>query len=200
MPYETPGFRGTQFEDTGVLKKVLSKRKSTFDRSRKVVKERANIHGNFENGFPTIADNILSKQALLKFVQSSKNIFDADSEKAREMYNAVPVLTSSRMRNIIENSATVEICLEFQQLLCLLKKTFLASSLLRTRTEYLYFHRQITSTKVLGALTVKTCINLTIHGGSSVVLAFEFATGQSQPRIRDYDHSTTMAYQIISQK
>uniref|UniRef100_A0A8C4RFJ1 HTH CENPB-type domain-containing protein n=1 Tax=Erpetoichthys calabaricus TaxID=27687 RepID=A0A8C4RFJ1_ERPCA len=40
---------------------------------------------------------------ILEFVQSSKNIIDADSDDENEMNNAAPVPTSSEMRNIMKS-------------------------------------------------------------------------------------------------
>ncbi|GFX08669.1 uncharacterized protein TNCV_61961 [Trichonephila clavipes] len=42
------------------------------------------------------------KHAILEFVQSSKNIIDADSNNENEMNNAAPVLTSSVKRNVMK--------------------------------------------------------------------------------------------------
>ncbi|GFV73013.1 putative DD41D transposase [Trichonephila clavipes] len=41
----------------------------------------------------------MADKDILEFVQSSKNIFDADSDNENEMNNAAPVPTSSEMRN-----------------------------------------------------------------------------------------------------
>ncbi|GFX30674.1 hypothetical protein TNCV_4861981 [Trichonephila clavipes] len=40
---------------------------------------------------------------ILEFVQSSKSIIDADSDKEYEMNNAAPVSTSSEKRNIMKS-------------------------------------------------------------------------------------------------
>ncbi|GFW97698.1 hypothetical protein TNCV_1424621 [Trichonephila clavipes] len=40
---------------------------------------------------------------ILEFVQSSKNIIDADPDDENEMNNAAPASTSSEMRSIMEN-------------------------------------------------------------------------------------------------
>ncbi|GFT56487.1 hypothetical protein TNCV_2334461 [Trichonephila clavipes] len=42
---------------------------------------------------------IMADKDILEFVQSSKNIINADSEDENEMNNAVPIPTSSNMRN-----------------------------------------------------------------------------------------------------
>ncbi|GFV07822.1 DDE-1 domain-containing protein [Trichonephila clavipes] len=58
--------------------------------------------------FVTVDDNnvytdpILADKDFLEFVQSAKNIMDADSSNENEMNNAAPVPTSSEMRNIMK--------------------------------------------------------------------------------------------------
>ncbi|GFU54568.1 hypothetical protein TNCV_3025161 [Trichonephila clavipes] len=42
-------------------------------------------------------------ELLLDFVETSKNIIDADSDDENEMHNAVPVPKPSEMRNIMKN-------------------------------------------------------------------------------------------------
>uniref|UniRef100_A0A8C4SEN5 HTH CENPB-type domain-containing protein n=1 Tax=Erpetoichthys calabaricus TaxID=27687 RepID=A0A8C4SEN5_ERPCA len=46
---------------------------------------------------------IMTDKDILEFVQSSKNIIDADSDNENEMNNAAPVPTSSEMRNIMKS-------------------------------------------------------------------------------------------------
>uniref|UniRef100_A0A8C4RRF5 Tigger transposable element-derived protein 4 n=1 Tax=Erpetoichthys calabaricus TaxID=27687 RepID=A0A8C4RRF5_ERPCA len=46
---------------------------------------------------------IMADKDILEFVQSSKNIIDADSDDENEMNNAAPVPTSSEMRNIMKS-------------------------------------------------------------------------------------------------
>uniref|UniRef100_A0A8C4SC05 HTH CENPB-type domain-containing protein n=1 Tax=Erpetoichthys calabaricus TaxID=27687 RepID=A0A8C4SC05_ERPCA len=46
---------------------------------------------------------LLDYKDILEFVQSSKNIIDADSDDENEMNNAAPVPTSSEMRNIMKS-------------------------------------------------------------------------------------------------
>ncbi|GFU73265.1 hypothetical protein TNCV_167481 [Trichonephila clavipes] len=46
---------------------------------------------------------IMAEKDILEFVQSSKNIIDADSDEENEMNNATPVHTSSEMRSIIKS-------------------------------------------------------------------------------------------------
>ncbi|GFW36612.1 hypothetical protein TNCV_1956121 [Trichonephila clavipes] len=46
---------------------------------------------------------IIAYKDILEFVQSSKNIIDADSGDENEMNNAAPVLTSSGLRNIMKS-------------------------------------------------------------------------------------------------
>ncbi|GFX62661.1 hypothetical protein TNCV_4868211 [Trichonephila clavipes] len=46
---------------------------------------------------------IMSHKDILEFVQSLKNIFDADSDNESEMHNAAPVPMSFEMRNIIKS-------------------------------------------------------------------------------------------------
>ncbi|GFW77299.1 hypothetical protein TNCV_924151 [Trichonephila clavipes] len=45
----------------------------------------------------------MADKDILEFVQSSKNIIDADSDDENEMNNAAPVLTSSETMNTIKN-------------------------------------------------------------------------------------------------
>ncbi|GFT38706.1 hypothetical protein TNCV_1498961 [Trichonephila clavipes] len=44
----------------------------------------------------------MAKKDVLEFVQSSKNIIDADSDDENEMNNVTPAPTSSEMRSIIK--------------------------------------------------------------------------------------------------
>ncbi|GFW49263.1 hypothetical protein TNCV_3057731 [Trichonephila clavipes] len=46
---------------------------------------------------------IMADKDILEFVQSSKNIIDEDSDDENEMNNAIPVPTSSKMRNIMKS-------------------------------------------------------------------------------------------------
>ncbi|GFX35164.1 hypothetical protein TNCV_2331041 [Trichonephila clavipes] len=50
---------------------------------------------------------IMVDKDILKFVQSSKNIIDADSEDEFEVNNAAPVLTSSEIRNIMKKTCVI---------------------------------------------------------------------------------------------
>ncbi|GFU78272.1 hypothetical protein TNCV_5008491 [Trichonephila clavipes] len=47
---------------------------------------------------------VMADKDILEFVQSSKNIIDADSEDKNEMNNATPVPTSSKMINVVKNN------------------------------------------------------------------------------------------------
>ncbi|GFW28862.1 hypothetical protein TNCV_201851 [Trichonephila clavipes] len=58
--------------------------------------------------FVAVDDNvcrilILWRTKTFEFVQSSKNIIDADSEDENEMNSAAPVPTSSEVRNIMKS-------------------------------------------------------------------------------------------------
>ncbi|GFU76977.1 hypothetical protein TNCV_4521331 [Trichonephila clavipes] len=59
--------------------------------------------------FDAVADDkvctalIMTHKDILEFVQSSKNIIDADSDDENEMNNAAPVPTSSEIKNIMES-------------------------------------------------------------------------------------------------
>ncbi|GFW74607.1 DDE-1 domain-containing protein [Trichonephila clavipes] len=58
--------------------------------------------------FIAVEDNvciaqIMADKNILEFVQSSKNITDADSDDENEMNNAAPVPTESEMRNIMKS-------------------------------------------------------------------------------------------------
>ncbi|GFU17133.1 uncharacterized protein TNCV_1853871 [Trichonephila clavipes] len=46
----------------------------------------------------------MTDKDILQFVQSSKNILDADSEDENERNNSAPVPTSSEMRNIMKTT------------------------------------------------------------------------------------------------
>ncbi|GFY12966.1 hypothetical protein TNCV_665321 [Trichonephila clavipes] len=46
---------------------------------------------------------IIADKDILKFVQCSKNVIDADYDDENEMNNAAPVPTSSEMRNIMKS-------------------------------------------------------------------------------------------------
>ncbi|GFT78093.1 hypothetical protein TNCV_2820871 [Trichonephila clavipes] len=46
---------------------------------------------------------IMANKYTLEFVQSSKNIIDADSDDENEMKNAVPVPILSEMRNVMKS-------------------------------------------------------------------------------------------------
>ncbi|KFM70311.1 hypothetical protein X975_18700, partial [Stegodyphus mimosarum] len=45
----------------------------------------------------------MADKDILEFVQSSKNIIDADSNDENEMNNAGPVPTSSEMKNVMKS-------------------------------------------------------------------------------------------------
>ncbi|GFT72928.1 hypothetical protein TNCV_1976491 [Trichonephila clavipes] len=49
---------------------------------------------------------IMADQDILEFVQSSKNIIDADSGDQNEMNNSAPVPSSSDMRNIMKSMSS----------------------------------------------------------------------------------------------
>ncbi|GFW30173.1 hypothetical protein TNCV_1054841 [Trichonephila clavipes] len=46
---------------------------------------------------------VMTDKHILEFVQSAKNIFDADSYSEKEINNAVPVPTPWEMRNIVKS-------------------------------------------------------------------------------------------------
>ncbi|GFW33815.1 hypothetical protein TNCV_3589001 [Trichonephila clavipes] len=67
-----------------------------------------NYHSVSSEEFVAVGDAvgtapIMADKGILEFLQSSKNIIDADSDDEKEMNNAAPVPTSSEMRNVMKN-------------------------------------------------------------------------------------------------